>query len=82
MVSLYRRKGRTDIKKDFMPTYQAERAFEVQLQEDLKTLVEKTEELDGVGRAAIIPPKVACAVWAMCWNEYDTQIDNLAIPTV
>ena len=47
----------TDIKKDFMPTYQAERAFEVQLQEDLKTLVEKTEELDGVGRAAVISAK-------------------------
>ena len=47
----------TDIKKDFMPTYQKEKAFELQLQEDLKTLVEKAEGLEGVSRAAIISAK-------------------------
>jgi len=45
------------IKKDFMPTYQHEKAFEVQLQEDLKTLVEKAEGLEGISRAAIISAK-------------------------
>ncbi len=44
-----------EIKKDFMPTYQAEKAFEGQLQEDLKTLVEKAEGMEGVSRAAVIP---------------------------
>ena len=47
----------TDIKKDFMPTYQKEKAFEVQLQQDLGTLVEKTEGLEGVSRAAVISAK-------------------------
>ncbi len=47
----------TDIKKDFMPIYQKEKAFELQLQEDLKTLVEKAEGLEGVSRAAIISAK-------------------------
>jgi len=45
------------IKKDFMPTYQKEKAFEVQLQKDLKALVKKTEGLEGVGRAAVISAK-------------------------
>jgi predicted metal-binding protein len=42
-------------KKDFMPIYQREKAFENQIQEDLKTLVEKSEALDGVSRAAVVP---------------------------
>lgn len=46
-----------DIKKDFMPTYQAEKAFELQLQKDLKTLVETVEGLEGVHRAAVISAK-------------------------
>lgn len=46
-----------DIKKDFMPTYQYEKAFELQLQKDLVTLKEKAEGLEGVSRAAIIPAK-------------------------
>lgn len=47
----------TEIKKDFMPIYQKEKAFETQMQQDLRTLVGRTEELEGVSRAAIIPAK-------------------------
>ncbi len=43
-----------DIKKDFMPIYQKEKAFEDQLREDLNVLVEKSESLEGIGRAAVI----------------------------
>ncbi len=43
-----------DIKKDFMPIYQKEKAFEDQLQEDLSVLVEKSESLEAISRAAII----------------------------
>ena len=32
----------TEIKKDFMPVYQKEKAFELQLQQDLKTMVKDT----------------------------------------
>lgn len=46
-----------EIKKDFMPIYQKEKAFEDQLQEDLNTLVEKSESLGGISRAAIIPAR-------------------------
>lgn len=46
-----------EIKKDFMPIYQREKAFEDQLQEDLNALVEKSESLAGISRAAIIPAK-------------------------
>ena len=45
------------IKKDFMPIYQREKAFEDQLQEDLNVLVQKSESLEGVSRAAIIPAR-------------------------
>jgi len=44
----------TGSKKVFMPAHQRERAFETQLREDLQALVEKTEGLDGVDRAAIV----------------------------
>jgi len=47
----------TEIKKDFMPVYQKEKAFELQIQQDLKILVEKIEALEGVDRAAIIPAR-------------------------
>jgi len=47
----------TEIKKDFMPVYQKEKAFEVQMQQDLKTLVRRIEELEGVDRAAIVSAK-------------------------
>jgi len=46
-----------EIKNNFMPVYQREKAFEVQLQKDLKTLVQKTEELEGVSRVAVISAK-------------------------
>ena len=46
-----------EIKKDFVPTYQAERAFELQLQEDLKTLVDRAQQLEHVSRAAVISAK-------------------------
>jgi len=46
-----------DIKKDFMPIYQKEKAFEDQLQADLNVLVEKSESLEGISRAAIISAK-------------------------
>jgi predicted metal-binding protein len=47
----------TEIKRDFMPVYQREKAFEVQMQQDLKTLVGRIEELEGVDRAAVISAK-------------------------
>jgi predicted metal-binding protein len=47
----------TEIKRDFMPVYQKEKAFEAQIQQDLKTLVAKIEKTDGVDRAAILPAK-------------------------
>lgn len=47
----------TEIKKDFMPVYQKEKAFEVQMQQDLRTLVGRIEELEGVDRAAIVSAK-------------------------
>ena len=47
----------TDIKKDFMPVYQKEKAFQLQMQQDLKTLVGRIEELEGVDRAAVLPAK-------------------------
>jgi predicted metal-binding protein len=47
----------TEIKKDFMPVYQREKAFEAQIQQDLGTLVAKIEKIDGVDRAAILPAK-------------------------
>lgn len=46
-----------EIQKDFMPIYQKEKAFEAQIQQDLKTLVGRIEKLDGVDRAAILPAK-------------------------
>jgi predicted metal-binding protein len=46
-----------EIKKDFMPVYQREKAFEVQMQKDLRTLVGRIEELEGVDRAAIVSAK-------------------------
>lgn len=46
-----------EIKADFMPIYQREKAFEDQLQVDLGVLLEKSEALEGVSRAAIIPAK-------------------------
>lgn len=46
-----------EIKADFMPIYQREKAFEDQLQVDLGILLEKSEALEGVSRAAIIPAK-------------------------
>ena len=33
-----------EIKKDFMPIYQKEKAFSAQIQQDLKTLVGKIEK--------------------------------------
>jgi len=47
----------TEIKKDFMPIYQREKAFEVQMQQDLRTLVGRIEELEGVDRAATVSAK-------------------------
>ncbi len=47
----------TGIKKDFMPVYQRGKAFEVQMQQDLKALVGRIEELEGVDRAAIVAAK-------------------------
>ena len=44
----------TEIKRDFMPVYQKEKAFEVQLQQDLSILVGRIKELEGVDRAAIV----------------------------
>ena len=44
----------TEIKRDFMPVYQKEKAFEVQMQQDLSILVERIEGLDGVDRAACV----------------------------
>lgn len=44
-----------EIKDGFMPVYQKEKAFEDQLQSDLKLLVEKSESISAVSRAAIIP---------------------------
>lgn len=41
-------------KKEFMPVYQREKAFEAQIQEDLGVLLKKSEEVTGVSRAAII----------------------------
>ncbi len=46
-----------DIKKDFMPTYQYEKAFELQLQKDLQILKEKAEEIEAVSRAAVSPAR-------------------------
>jgi predicted metal-binding protein len=46
-----------EIKNSFQPIYQRERAFEDQLQQDLKTLVGKIEKIPGVNRAAVIPAK-------------------------
>ncbi len=45
------------IKKDFMPIYQREKAFEDQLQVDLNLMVEKCESMEGISRAAIISAK-------------------------
>jgi len=47
----------TEVKEGFMPVYQKEKAFELQLQQDLKTLVKDIKALDGVDKAAIIPAK-------------------------
>ena len=44
-------------KKDFQPIYQKEKAFEFQLQQDLKTLAGRMEKLEGVDRVAIISAK-------------------------
>ena len=44
-----------EFKEDFMPIYQKEKAYEDQLQGDLNRLVEISESLGGVSRAAIIP---------------------------
>lgn len=46
-----------EIKRDFMPVYQKEKGVKVQIQQDLRTLVGRTEELEGVDRAAILPAK-------------------------
>ena len=46
-----------EFKKDFQPIYQKEKAFEVQLQQDLKTLVGRIEKMEAISRAAIIPAK-------------------------
>ena len=46
-----------EIKKDFMPIYQNEKAFEAQIQQDLKTLVGRIEKLDGVDEAAVLPAR-------------------------
>lgn len=46
-----------EIKESFMPIYQNEKAFEDQLQTDLSALVEKSESLEGISRAAIIPAR-------------------------
>lgn len=43
-----------DIKKDFMPVYQREKALAVQMQQDLRALVARLQELEGVDRAAAI----------------------------
>ena len=51
---VYRRREMAEINRDFMPVYQKEKAFEVQLQQDLRTLVGRIEELEGVDRAASI----------------------------
>lgn len=47
----------TKIKKDFMPVYQKEKAFEVQMQQDLRILLGRIEALEGVDRAAIVSAK-------------------------
>ncbi len=46
-----------EIKKDFMPVYQKEKAFEAQIQQDLKILVGKIEKLKGVDRVAVLPAR-------------------------
>ena len=45
------------MKKDFHPIYQKEKAYELQLQQDLKNLLGKLEKTAGVSRAAIISAK-------------------------
>ena len=42
------------MKKDFHPIYQKEKAYQLQLQQDLKNLLGKLEKTAGVSRAAII----------------------------
>ena len=37
-----------EIKKDFQPIYQKEKAYELQLQQDLKTLLRELEKIEGV----------------------------------
>ena len=46
-----------EIKKDFQPIYQKERAYQDQLKQDLKVLVGRVENMEGISRAAIISAK-------------------------
>jgi predicted metal-binding protein len=46
-----------EMKKDFMPVYQREKDITAQVQQDLKTLVDRIEKLHGVDKAAILPAK-------------------------